>query len=305
MVKNVLLRVAWNRAEMLQVSIEHEIAAREYYKFPDDLITLFVLDKGYTKDVMNVIKNYPYEYKVTARDNHCGLSKNILLGMKEAFELTSDYVIYIEDDLIVFKNYFQYLDVLMNMDCGKVSVYSAYTPEDGDDVNKVYRTHRYAAWASVILKDFFEDYIKPCVSAVYYDSYGSRSRFVMALNDRYKDHWGPQGYKYGPYADRHNEQAGLINRLTDVAMIEEEKYVIMCDINRQCHIGFYGKNRPGKLDGKTFDERLENLKYIIANNQFYEKTSAKQYNDYKTFLLQLDKWDGTLYLADDVVHWGK
>ena len=156
MARNTILRVAWDRAEMLQVSIEHEIAAREHYKFSDDLITLFVLDHGYTKDVMNVIRNYPYEYKVTARDNHCGLSKNILLGMKEAFEMASDFIIYVEDDILVHDTYFEYLDVVMGMDCGKVSVYSAYAPENGDDVNEVFRTHRYAAWGSVIMKDFFE-----------------------------------------------------------------------------------------------------------------------------------------------------
>ncbi len=305
MSKNVILRVAWNRAEMLQVTIEHEIAAREYYKFPDEFVTLFVLDHGYTSDVMNVIKEYPYEYKIVNRDSHQGLTKNILLGMHEAFNMTDDYVIYIEDDIAVHKSYFQYLDTLMGMDCGKVSVYSAYTPTNGDDINEVYRTHRYAAWASVILKDFYKDYIQPCINPIYYQNYGSRSRFIVALGSQYQEHWGPEGYKYGTKGDQHNEQAGLINRLVDVVMIEEDKHVIMPRVNRQTHIGFYGKNRPGKLEGNSFEARLENLRGIVENNAFYEKTAAKQYNDYTIVPPELDDWDGTLYLSDDVVHWGK
>ena len=290
---------------MLQVTIEHEIAAREYHKFSDDLITLFVLDKGYTQDVMDVIKKYPYEYRVTVRNSHHGLTKNILLGMKEAFEMTSDYVIYVEDDICIHKTYFKYMDLLMNMDCGKVSVYSAYTPENGENVNEVYKTHRYAAWGSIIMKEFFGDYVLPCITPVYYKDYGSRSRFVVSLNGNYQEYWGNDDYKYGPKGDMHNEQAGLINRLVDIAMIEEDKHVIMPDINRQIHIGFYGKNRPGKLPGKSFDERLVNLRFIVDQNKLYEMTKSKQYDDFHPFSPKLNNWDGTLYLSEDIVHWGK
>ena len=305
MSKNVILRVAWNRPEMLQVTIEHEIVAREYHKFSDDLITLFVLDKDYTKDVMEVIKKYPYEYKVTVRDSHHGLTKNILLGMQEAFEMTSDYVIYIEDDICIHKTYFKYMDLVMNMGHVKVSVYSAYTPENGENINEVFGTHRYAAWGSIIMKEFFEDYIAPCITPVYYKDYNSRSRFVVSLNNNYQEHWGDEGYKYGPRGDMHNEQAGLINRLVDIAMIEEDKYVIMPDINRQIHIGFYGKNRPGKLPGKSFDERLVNMRFIVDQNKLYEMTKSKQYDDFHPFSPKLDDWDGTLYLSKDTIHWGK
>ena len=305
MSKNVILRMAWNRAEMLQVSIEHEMVAQEYHKFSDDLITLFVLDKGYTKDVMEVIKKYPYEYKVTTRNSHHGLTKNILLGLKEAFEMTSDYVCYVEDDICIHKTYFQYMDLLLNMDYVKVSVYSAYTPENGEEINEVFGTHRYAAWGSIIMKEFFEDYIAPCITPVYYKDYNSRSRFVVSLNNNYQEHWGDEGYKYGSRGDCHNEQAGLLNRLVDIAMIEEDKYVIMPDINRQMHIGFYGKNRPGKLPGKSFDERLVNLRFIVDNNKLYEMTKSKQYDDFHPFSPKLDDWNGTLYLSKDIIHWDK
>jgi len=288
---NVIMRVAHNRPEMFQLSIEYEIAAREYHMLPGKFHTLFVIEYGAPQKIFDLIDEYPFEYSVITRDEKFGLSKNILEGMKNAFEMADDYIIYIEDDILIHKTYFRYMDILLNMeDLGKYTVLSPYSRRNEGSVNEVYRGTHYCAWGALITKSFFEKYIIHCVTPNYYDN---RSRFVVALNNKFKEYWG-KGYKYKN--DMHNEQAGLVNRLVDIAAIQDNAYVILPRVNRQMHIGLVGKNRPGRLPGNTYEERLVSMYDIIKNNKFYEMTQAKQYNDYLVFDKRLDEWDGTLYV---------
>lgn len=300
---NVIMRVAWNRPEMLQVSIEHEIKAREYHMIKGDFITIFVIDHNPSRDVIEAINKYLYEKRALVREKPYGLTRNILLGINTAFEFADDYIIYIEDDICVHRTYFKYIDEVMKMDVGKYGVISAYNRTDGGSVNDIYKGHHYCAWGACITRNFFERYIKEHINGEYFglspnemDNYRCRDKYLKALNEKYKEHWGHHGYKYKD--GMHNEQAGLINRLVDIAMIEEEMYVIMPSINRQQHIGFYGKNRPGAtIPGKSFDERVVNLREIVkSSDKLYEMTGSKQYKDYKTFSPKLNEWDGSLRL---------
>ncbi len=304
---NVIMRVAWNRPEMLQVSIEHEVKAREYYMIDGDFITIFVVDYNPPKETLEVINKYPFEKKVIIREKQFGLTRNILLGMKTAFGFTDDYIIYIEDDICVHKTYFKYMDTLMNTGLGtKYSVLSAYNKTDDGEVNEVYKGHHYCAWGALITKKFFEEYIVKHIHADYYgifkdeqENFVVRARYVNMLNETYRNH--PKAKEYYKYLDSniHNEQAGMINRLVDIALMEKNWYVIMPGVNRQQHIGFYGKNRPVAkgIPGSTFEERVINLRKIIKDEKLmYEMTGSKQYQDYTVFDKRLDNWEGTLYV---------
>jgi len=297
MSKQVILRPVFSRPEMLQLSIEYEISARNYYDFTEDLLTVFLIEYGSPQKTIDLVKEYPFEKKIIIRTEKFGLSKNILLGMKESFELADNFVIHLEDDILLHKTYFQYMDLLLNMkEIGKFSVLSPYNYNDNGDINEVYRWHHYAALAPLINKKFFMNYIIHCITPVYYESYASRDRFVRSLGKRYKDN---KLYKYRNNLGAHNEQAGLINKLVDVAFIEEDMAVIMPRVNRQQHIGYFGKNRPGgKIPGESFEERLENLREIIKDaDKMYKLSATKQYNDYKVFSPKLEEWDGILKLG--------
>jgi predicted SAM-dependent methyltransferase len=305
---NVIMRVAWNRPEMLQVSIEHEIKAREHYMINGDFLTIFVVDHNPPKETLEVINKYPYKKKVLVREKQFGLTRNILLGMKTAFYFANDYVIYIEDDICVHKTYFEYMDTfLMNTDLGtEYSVLSAYNNNDDGEVNEVYKGHHYCAWGALITKKFFEEYIVKHIHADYYGTFSEehrnfavRDRYMNTLNETYRNH--PKAKKYYKYleSNMHNEQAGMINRLVDVALMERGWHVIMPRVNRQQHIGFYGKNRPGAkgIPGSTFEERVVNLRKIIKDEKLmYEMTGSKQYKDYKIFDKRLNEWKGELYV---------
>ncbi len=298
---NVIMRVAWNRPEMLQVSIDHEIKAREYHMLDGDFLTLFVVEHGTTQEVVDVINNYPYKKKVLMRKSKQGLTPNILKGMKTAFDLTDDYICYIEDDICVHYTYFKYLDVIMNMDVGKYSVISAYNKNDNGHENEIYRGHHYCAWGALITRHFFEEYIQEHAHEGYFGTsaeemknYHVRDLYVKSLNEAYIGH---KNYKYKN--GMHNEQAGMINRLVDIALIEEDMCVVMPRVNRQMHIGFYGKNRPSSksIPGNTFEGKVKNLYDIIKSvDKMYNTAQAKQYRDYAVFDKRLDEWGGTLYV---------
>jgi len=293
---NVIMRVAYNRPEMLQLSIEYEIAAREYYMLPGKFHTLFVIEHGAPQKIFDLINKYPFEHSIIVRNQKFGLTKNILKGMKEAFKLVDDYVIYIEDDILIHETYFKYMDTLLNMkNLEPYTVLSAYNKQDDGDVHEVYRGNHYCAWAALITKKFFNDYIIHCSNSSYYESNFSRDRFVRSLGERFKDN---KLYKYRNDLGMHNEQAGLINKLVDIAIIQDDVYVITPRINRQRHIGFAGKNRHSKpLIGNNFDGRLEHLREIIKTSEsMYDMTFSKQYKDYKIFSPKLDEWDGTIYV---------
>jgi hypothetical protein len=290
--ENIIMRPVYNRPEMLHLSLEYEKQAREYFGNTDQLKTLFVVEHGAPDKTLELVDKYSFRKEIIYRKKKLGLTVNILEGMKKAFSDTSEFVIYIEDDILIHKTYFNYMKMLLGMfGSDSYSVLSSYNKDDNGDVHEIYKGHHYAALAPLINKKFFDKYILKCAIPEYYKN---RSGFVIALNNNYKEHWGKL-YKYRNA--EHNEQAGLINRLVDVAAIEQNAWVIMPRVNRHMHIGFYGKNRIGSLPGKNFEERLELLKQLITSgDKMYSMTNSKEYNDYKTFSIKLDSWDGELYL---------
>lgn len=296
MATQVLMRPVYNRPEFLYMSIMAEIKAREYYKFTDDLITLFVVEHGADSMTMELVRQYPFRSYCILRQDRFGLSRNILEGMREAFSLTDDYVINIEDDICVHETYFKYMDVILNIiDVDKTSVLSAYNFDDSGDVNEIRRQNHYCAWGSVILKGFHERYILPCSCDGFYNN---PAGFAIALNEKYREHWATKKYRYTD--SKHHAQAGIINRLTDVACIEEDMWCIMPGVNRQRHIGFWGFHRQKNknIPGDTFNDRINNLKEILQDTAvMYEMAGSKCYNDYKTFSIKLEDWDGTLKLV--------
>lgn len=292
--QQVILRPVYNRLEMFYLSVEYEIRAREHYQLPDNFITIFLVEHGAPPEIFEMLRNYPFRSHCILRPHKFGLTVNILEGMKEAASMTDNYFIYIEDDVLLHRTYFQYLDIIMNMkDIGKYSIISPYNQNDDGNVNEIYKGHHYAALAPMINKEFYVKYIYPCSNDEYYKN---PAGFAIKMNEKYKDHWESKRYKYT--CATHHEQAGIINRLADAAMIDDDMFVIMPKINRMQHIGYFGKNRPGgKIPGDSFEERLNNLREIILDaDKMYKMSGTPQYNDYLTFSEKLENWKGTLRL---------
>lgn len=293
---NYIVRPVWYRPEMLQLSIDYEIAAREYYSPPTDLITLFCVEHGAHEDSLKAVKNYPYPNDVIVRPK--GFSKpeinmNLMNGMIEAAARAEDYFIGIWDDVLIHETYFQYINAVLSMDVGKFGSIQAYNKFHQGNPNEIYRGNYYKDLAMLVTKEFTMKYLKPFIP-LYFKNV---RKTLTALDNKYKKYYGTK-YLYRNLTHMHHD--GLIRRLTCSALIEEDMAAIMPMLDRQIHAGFYGVCRPGgSIPGKNFDERLEKLKEIVENNKFYEYTKAKQYDDYRVFSPKLDEWDGTLKLVED------
>ncbi len=290
--QQVILRPVFNRPEMLKLSIDYEIQARASNKLNTDFVTIFILEHGYTDEVEKIVESYPFKHVVIKRPFRYGLSANILEGFKVAFEFAEDWLIYIEDDVLIHKTYFEYVEQVLEVYRTGWSVISAYNFNDDGAVDQIRKDRHYAALAPVISKHFYMTYIKPCSNK---DYYSNPAEFVCKLNNLYKDYQKDRTYRYKD--STHYMQAGLINRLCDVARIEEGLFVVMPFVNRQIHIGFWGHNRVKNKDlqGETFEERLNYLKEVITDPKLmYDMSGSKEYNDYKSFSSKLKKWKGKL-----------
>lgn len=281
---------------MLTVVMESLIEAYDYFPFPD-LKFVFAVEAPNDKKVLEIVKSFPLDTeKIIVRQERCGLSKNILEGMKVAMGLSEDFVMFQADDIVVHKTFFKYYDKLINTDLGKISTYTVARYEEGGDPAKVIKWHAYDAAGALINKNFYETYIRPCSIPQFYNS---RPAFVTQIDRKYNKYYVDHTYKFPLGPAKFNQQAGLINRLVDVAMIEEGYKTIISDLTRVRNIGFYGRNRAGNLPGNTFDDRLEFLRSIINDSdKIYSMTGSKQYKDYVNFDPRLDTWDGEIIIQE-------
>lgn len=290
------MRMACDRPEMLHLSLESEVKARQRYKFTSDLLTLFIIDEGDNTEVIKLAEKYPFKKEIIIRDKKFGLTKNILGGMQTAFSRSDDYIIYIEDDILLHETFFVYLDAaLTTLSPDEFTVLLSYSSNNAGNVNKVVKKTKYSSIGSLIQKSFFQKYISPHIHDKYYKTDASRAKYIVDFDNKYKKYW-EKSYRYATRVGMHNEQAGLINRLVDIAAIEEGKYSILPLVSRSIHIGFYGKNRPGSLTGTGFDERLQNLRNIFSTGDSSKIPNSGKYNDYQQFSYKLEDWSGKIII---------
>lgn len=289
--KNIIMRPVWNRPEMLKLSLDYEILAREYCELSSELHTIFLLEYGTTKEVLDVVSAYPYSHEVIKRPFQYGLTPNILEGYKVAFNGADSFVITIEDDILLHKTYFQYIDAVLSMsNLPKFSVINATGPNNGN-VSEMRQTCHYGPWAPLVDKDFFVTKILPHANDGYYNN---RSAKMLELNTNYMQH---DLYIFND--SRWNEQAGLIHRLARISAIDDHVFILSPRQNRERNIGYFGKNRPGGvIPGKTLQDRFQNLTEIIKDPKSMVKHAGSNAHekDYDLFNEDLDVWDGTLDL---------
>jgi hypothetical protein len=299
---NMMLFAVWNRPEMLQIVMEHLIEAYNYHALPN-LEFVFAVEYPNDAKVLELVKNFELPTKkIIVRNERYALSKNILEGMKVAMNFSDDYVLFQADDIVVHKTFFKFYDTLINqIDIDRVSTCTTAIYKEAGDLNLVYKGHFYDAAGAFITKHFHENYIKPCSVPHFYEN---KPKFVTALDARYQEHWKPNksgDYKYKYGMAEHHQQAGLINRLVDVAYIQEGWHTLKVDVSRVRNIGFYGRNRPGgQLRGNTYEERLEFLRSVVNDKDaIYKLTGTKQYADYVNFDPRLDEWNGKIIFKED------
>ena len=298
--RNIMLFAVWNRPEMLKIVMENLLEAYEYHALPG-LEFVFAVEYPNDSKVIELVNDFPLLTKeIIIRKERYALSKNILEGMKVAMDYSDDYVLFQADDIVVHKTFFKFYDTLINMvNLDEISTCTTAIYKEGGNVNLVHKGHFYDAAGAFITKHFHQNYIKPCSSPAFYNN---KPKFAHALDAKYRDYWKPNksgDYKYEYGIAEHHQQAGIINRLVDIARIKEGLHSLKVDVSRVRNIGFCGRNRPGgQLRGNNFEERLEFLRSIVNDRDaIYKLTGTKQYADYVNFDNSLDEWDGNLIIS--------
>lgn len=288
---NVLLRTVYDKPEMLYLSIKYEKIARDY--FNDDYLTIFAVDYGANPKCLEVIKDYQFDYIIVERPVRHFVCANVLGGLKAGCKRADDYIINMEDDVILHKSYFEF--VKKAHDLVKSFGYSAITTwglSPTGDPSILKESDYFCGPGTVINKQFFEEYIVPYATRDYYRNWVPT---IQAINELNRDNTKAK-YKVGNLS--HLDWDGLANRLVDYASFSKGLHSYSSACFRLLHIGFYGFNRRG---GKypsgiiSFDDKVSFLESNIFNPDMLSKLDGV-YKDYHIFDTALDAWDGSLRL---------
>jgi hypothetical protein len=196
----------------------------------------------------------------------------------------------IEDDILIHKTYFQYIRAVKSCAAeNEFSAICAVSRSNNGDPDRITKGSDYSPWAPLINKRFWELYIMHFANGGYYQN---RKRTILSINRKYEK-YGYERYKMAEVNEFDNHD-GLINRLVDVARIEKNLYVVVPEVDRQIHIGFYGTNTPGKdLPGAGYEERLKILRSIVTENRLNEYTESTV-STFDGFSDALDRWSGSV-----------
>jgi hypothetical protein len=290
---NVLLRTVFSKPEMLYLSLKYEQVAREY--FDDDYFTIFAVDYGADSKCLEVIKDYKFVHEIIQRPTRHFVCANVMEGLKTACQRTSDFVINMEDDVILHRTFFKF--VRMAHDLVKDRRYSVITPwgySAFGDPSILKLTDFSCGPGTMINKNFFERYMLPCATQNYYKNWATTVDEINKLNAP-----NPNAkYSIAKNNTRmHMDWDGVMNRLVDYASFNEDvrSYSSLC--YRLLHVGFYGFNRHGRYPSgiASFEDRKNFLEAHIFDPDVLSKLDG-MYKDYQTFDAQLDNWDGSLRL---------
>ena len=104
MKKTLICSICYNRPEMFKISAESIMACRDkenvdWVAFVDSTID----HSGFG------------DYELFYREQHLGLSKNVLMALKYGFDKGYDIVTIIEDDVVVSKDFIEYIKMCMKL----------------------------------------------------------------------------------------------------------------------------------------------------------------------------------------------
>ena len=293
---NIIVRPMFNRPEMLYLSLKSEIEARKYYD-PGDFFTIFAVDFGGDPKCIEILKDYPFEHEIVIRPFRYRVCANIMEALKLASKYGSEFFINIEDDVVLHKTFFKFIDLARENIKDNYSVLTTWGMSAFGDPSILKRGNFSCGPGTVISKYFFDKYMLPHANTNYYNNWIPT---IDAVNKRNEANaFAKYSVKKKNQHD-HLDWDGLMNRLVDTALFEEEIYSYSSLCYRLLHIGFYGFNRQhGRFPMflNTFEKRAEFLEKGIKNPSILEALDGV-YKDYSTFDPQLDAWDETLKLEE-------
>lgn len=246
---NYVLMPGRNRPEFFYLTMESLVKNPEL----KDYSILFALEGDVDQRYFDVIQTFSDGLTVeTVRwPERYGLTKGILEGLKIASSKSDEYVILLEDDVVVSRDFLRFLDYCYRhfySPDGDIAAIGTTTNRSIGRVNRVYKEQWYLPWGVLIPKHFFNKFLLEHCN----DSYYQNSK-EYADNYYFKESEGEEV-----------EQAGLVLRI----MIKNGFYQILPEVPRSLEIGFYGKHRYCKVDRyneKSLEERIDYTREFVMS----------------------------------------
>jgi hypothetical protein len=221
---NYILLPGRNRPEFFYLVMESLVKNPEV----KDYGLLFTLASDVDQNYFDIIKTFAdgLKMEIVKEPKRYGLTKGILEGLKMAFRRADEYVIVLEDDVLVSRDFLRFLDYCYRKFCGEASDIASVGTTTNRVIGKadsVYKEQWYLPWGTLIPRYFFDNFLLEHCTEVYYQN-----------SKRYADRYYPLE-SMGVAV----EQAGLIRRI----MLKNNFYQILPEVPRSLEIGFYGKHR--------------------------------------------------------------
>lgn len=278
---NTVLIPCFNRPEFLHYVIEQIKKADR----ADQYHYIFRPDVGFDKEILTVIKNFPFSYEVTPtglnryNQRRRSLSKqsyNVLSGYALAASKSTGLVFMIEEDIMIGKDFFSFHESVHSQHKLFVSLAVRNinrSVETSGEVDEYYlSTGDYCSLGVCFQKEVILQHILPHMT----DSY-------------FKD---PVGYVTVHFPDssigRHfAEQDGLIRRIQMYSGLP----TCYPFIPRAYHSGYYGYNRKRGISG-TLAQKIDRIGKVIFSPEAMRKEAMHPefYNDSIPQRLVLPEW---------------
>jgi hypothetical protein len=249
--RDIVLVPCWRRPEMLWHCIDNLAKAEGV----EDLHVVFRPDSGYDPDTIAVIRSFAkrlgsYEIQPALQCPYrrTKLSANILFGYLHAAGAARRYIYLIEEDIMVGRDFFRWHQGVhaqaKPLFCS-IAVRNHNRQVDAPDDPDCYylSSGDYCSWG------------------VCFDRRVIATSIATHVNRTYLSH--PKRYLRRHFAGSsvglgYVEQAGLIRRIQESSGLP----IAYPGTPRAFHAGFYGRNRPGGIDG-VLGERVERLQQMI------------------------------------------
>jgi hypothetical protein len=258
----IVIIPCYDRPEYLQVCIEQIKKADNYDKYA----YVFCMDSGFASKNVEIINNsglYAYQYKTDRTIYREGKqSYNVLNGLSIGAENADNYVIYIEDDIFIGKDFFTFAEAIISHTTAPIAIMSKSTNNriniKENNINAYYESSLadYQGLGVIFKKDFIISKIRPHCNYAYFTNiigYVRKTFPNSKLNNNFA------------------EQDGLIRRI-----IEKNNYNIAYSYIPRCyHAGLWGYHRFNDNKHKTYKDKVEFIK-----NTCFDAVKMKQYDKY-------------------------
>jgi hypothetical protein len=231
----------------------------------DENCYIFLVDRGYDEEILDVINAFPLNKSITHRPFHSflGNSYNVLEGYKEALAISkscqSELIYLIEEDIFVGKDFFTFHKQVQK-DFNPFCVSATRNQNDSNtypsEANKVYYFDSFQSLGLSWKPDKLE-FVVEHATPVYYRNVNwyIRTKFP---NSKYGTQW--------------SEQDGVINRVLE----KQTDKMLYPYVPRAYHAGFVGYNRKGQPLSGSLPQRIAKLESMTAEEM---NNMAEVYKD--------------------------